>query len=192
MHICVNKHACLGPLHPLFTVSPSHLAVPHRSLTNLTEQLRHGLVGRQGREVKLDDDGKVLFSVADCTMYRTGISNGIGYPELCLDDRHAHVLLPSVRAAMRKVKRTDPDRDAVSPHFLRLRDFCEHMLTSISQSTNLTTDDEIPDEDRCYRSHVPHATPCVVQCMSVHVSLCVASVARGARTTYSNIGSLNH
>eukprot|EP00439_Symbiodinium_sp_Y106_P026051 s6106_g3.t1 len=116
--------------------------------TDRSISLVHGLVGRQGREVKLDDDGKVLFSVADCTMYRTGISNGIGYPELCLDDRHAHVLLPSVRAAMRKVKRTDPDRDAVSPHFLRLRDFCEHMLTSISQSTNLTTDDEIPDEDR--------------------------------------------
>ncbi|CAE7270658.1 unnamed protein product [Symbiodinium sp. CCMP2592] len=116
--------------------------------TDRSISLVHGLIGRQGREVRLDDNGKVLFSVADCTMYRTGISNGIGYPELCLDDRHAHVLLPSVRAAMRKVKRTDPDRDAVSPHFLRLRDFCEYMLTSVSQSTNPTTDDEIPDEDR--------------------------------------------
>ena len=103
--------------------------------------------------MKLDDDGKVLFSVADCTMYRTGISNGIGYPELCLDDRHAHVLLPFVRAAMRKVKRVNPDRDAVSPHFLRLRDFCEYMLTSVSQITNLNADDEIryDDQDRCHR-----------------------------------------
>ncbi|CAE7613207.1 Anks3, partial [Symbiodinium sp. KB8] len=154
--------------------------------------LGHGLVGRQGREVKLDDDGKVLFSVADCTMYRTGISNGIGYPELCLDDRHAHVLLPFVRAAMRKVKRINPDRDAVSPHFLRLRDFCEYMLTSVSQITNLNADDEIryDDQDRCHRSQVSRAAyiPCVAQhmlytrtsqCQSVHW------VARVARATCS-------
>lgn len=165
-------------LHPPFTVSPSHLTVSPRSLTNWTEQLRHGLVGRQGREVRLDDDGKVLFSVADCTMYRTGISNGIGYPELCLDDRHAHVMLPFVRAAMRKVKRTNPDRDAVSPHFLRLRDFCEHMLTSVSQSTTLSTDDDILDEDRCYRSqsrvYVSHT-----MCRAVHTSLYLESCHGG-------------
>ncbi|CAE7209979.1 unnamed protein product, partial [Symbiodinium sp. CCMP2456] len=135
---------------------------------------RHGLVGRQGREVRLDDDGKVLFSVADCTMYRTGISNGIGYPELCLDGRHAHVMLPYVRAAMRKVKRTNPDRDAVSPHFLRLRDFCERMLTSVSQSTDLITDDDMQDEDmptdsgivRCMLCQRNGATRCLMDAMA--------------------------
>ena len=128
--------------------------------------------------MRLDDDGKVLFSVADCTMYRTGISNGIGYPELCFDDRHAHVLLPFVRAAMRKVKRTNPDRDAVSPHFLRLRDFCEHMLTSVSQSTNVSTDDEIPDEDRFYRSQVSRST-----CACIPVCAC----ALGSESSKSNV-----
>ena len=88
--------------------------------------------GRQGRQVMLDHQHRVLYSTPDTTMYRTGISSGIGFPEICLDQSHCSVLVPAVGAAMRKIRKSDPNRDAVPMAFVRIKLICEAMLLAIS------------------------------------------------------------
>ena len=91
---------------------------------------RHGVQNQQGRQVLLDDDDKVMYSTPDVSMYRTGISSGVGFPELCLDSQHADVLVSCVKAAMRKVKKTSQYRNKVAASFLRIKSFCDVMLAS--------------------------------------------------------------
>ncbi len=87
-------------------------------------------MGRQAREVKLDEANKVLFSVPDASYQRTGRVSGFGYPELLCDQQHADILLPFLDASMRKVRKTNSQRDVVKPVFLRLLKFCKLMLAA--------------------------------------------------------------
>ena len=113
---------------------------------------------RQGRQVLLDEEDKILFSTPDVSMYRTGISSGVGFPELRLDSRHADILVSCVKASMKKIKRTVPYRDKVAASFLRIKSCCDAMLVStmgssssaseIDDTMGLETQTE-PLEDRC-------------------------------------------
>ena len=73
-------------------------------VTWLRNSTSHGLFGRFARQVDLDENNKVLFSVPDTTMLRTGMSRGYGHPELTCDDKHCCIIMPYVGAAMRSVK----------------------------------------------------------------------------------------
>ena len=84
--------------------------------------------------MKTDSANKIIFSVPDARFQRTGTVSGFGFPELLCDDHHAHVLLPFMDAAMRKVPKSNPDRDEIKPMFLRLVKFCRLMLTATSPS----------------------------------------------------------
>ena len=95
----------------------------------------HGLLGRKARQVALDDSCKVLYSVADTRMAKTGFSKGFGYPELVCDAAHCDILVPYVGAAMRKVTKTSSDRDQVPEQVLRFRSFCEVMLSSFANAS---------------------------------------------------------
>lgn len=92
----------------------------------------HGLLGMKARQVDLDSSNKVLFSVPDTTMIKTGYSKGCGHPELICDTSHCDVLVPYVGAAMRKVTKSSTDRDQVPQEVLRLRSFCEAMVASFA------------------------------------------------------------
>ena len=94
-------------------------------------RVRHGLRERQGRQVALDDNCQVLYSTADTAKFRTGVSSGVGYPELCLDDDHADILVGFVGASMRKLRKTSTDRDMVSADLVRVKSFCDAMLQAV-------------------------------------------------------------
>ena len=95
------------------------------------------MVGRQARQVVLDQNNKIVYSVADTGFSRTGVSAGVGFPELCCDERHAHVLLPCVSAIMKKVPQRSPDRDQIHASFLRCAKFCELMLSHCSDGDDV-------------------------------------------------------
>ena len=95
----------------------------------LNNSLTHGLLGRTAREVKLDAQNRVLYSVADARMIKTGCSQGFGYPQLLCDSAHSDILIPVVGATMRKVTKRQGDRDYVHPDALRIFSFCELMLS---------------------------------------------------------------
>ena len=90
----------------------------------------HGLLGRHAREVKLDDENRVLFSVPDLRMCKTGFSQGYGYPQLLCDDAHCSVVIPVVGAAMKKITKHRAGRDYVHQDALRIFTFCEMMLAA--------------------------------------------------------------
>ena len=92
----------------------------------------YGLIGRKARQVNLDQDNKVLYSAADATMARTGIRSGLGFPELVCDEKHCDILIPYVGAAMRKVKKTSPERDPVPPACLDFQTFCVLMISRLT------------------------------------------------------------
>lgn len=92
------------------------------------------MVGHKAREVRLDAQHKVIFSVSDNSFARTGKHSGFGYPEILCDENHASVLLPFLGAAMRKVPKTSADRDAVANPFMRLVRFCRLMAAATTCS----------------------------------------------------------
>ena len=92
---------------------------------------RRGLQRRAGRQVLLDATNKVLYSTPDTSMHRTGVSSGMGFPELCIEQDHADILISFVGATMRKLKKTDAGRDTVQSEFLRLKAFCEVMSLNV-------------------------------------------------------------
>lgn len=102
--------------------------------------LRWGVLGRQARQVRLDADNRVLFSVASCAM-----RGGFGFPELCCDDRHCTILLPFLNASMKKVPKRCKDRDVISDDYLRCEKFCHIMhnaLSYVNDRSDLTAADD--------------------------------------------------
>ncbi|CAE7519101.1 unnamed protein product, partial [Symbiodinium microadriaticum] len=89
-------------------------------VTWLNNSASHGLTGRKARQIKLDSENKVIYSTAGSAF--------MGYPELDCDHRHADVIIKYVGAAMKKVKRTSPDRDEVPGEFENVRAFYEILL----------------------------------------------------------------
>ena len=89
----------------------------------------YGVTGRRARQVLLDTHNKVIFSTANTSMAKTGIAGGLGQPELLCDYNHSHVLCRWVGAAMRKVKKSSPDRDQVPGKFLIAKSFYERMVS---------------------------------------------------------------
>ena len=108
---------------------------------------RRGLTRPSGRQVLLGDEHKVIFSTPDSSMARTGVSSGMGFPELCLSEDHADVLISYVGAAMKKLKKNDPYRDTVPSHFRRLKSFCDVMAANIaSHDANETSASLLTEE----------------------------------------------
>ena len=98
----------------------------------LANSTTHGLLGRRARQVVLDEHDKVIFSTANVSFAKTGITGGLGHPELICDNNHCSLLIPWVGAAMKKVKRTSPDRDEVRACFMRVRAIFEIMMTRLT------------------------------------------------------------
>ena len=89
-----------------------------------------GLTGRAARQVKLDAQHKILYSVADSGMQRTGHTRGVGYPELLCDDDHCSVIIKHVGASMKKVRKQASYRDEVSACCRRVHDICDAMAAA--------------------------------------------------------------
>ena len=94
----------------------------------------HGMMGRNGRQVCLDDENKILYSFPDTRMQSTGASMGYGFPQLVCDDNHADILVGYVGSAMTKVSKRNKDRQAVCAHALKLHTFCENMVAALATS----------------------------------------------------------
>ena len=94
----------------------------------------HGLLGRTGRQVCLDEDNKILYSFPDNRMRATGESMGYGFPQLVCDDSHADILVPYVGSAMTKVSKRSKDRQQVCAQALKLHTFCENMVAALTTS----------------------------------------------------------
>ena len=101
-------------------------------VTWLNNSTAHGLLGRRARHVTLDNDDKVLYCTADTTYARTGIRGGLGHPEIVCDARHCQIIVPYVGAAMKKVKKTSPDRDKVPRCCLRALAFYGALAQQLS------------------------------------------------------------
>ena len=84
-----------------------------------------GLVGRSARQVNLDSDNKVLYSIASSG---AAAEYTVGFPSIQADEEHCEVLVAFVGASMKKLRKTDGSRDAVSDSCLRVRAFCERMV----------------------------------------------------------------
>ena len=53
----------------------------------------YGVTGRRARQVLLDAENKIIFSTAHTTLAKTGISGGLGQPEILCDKAHCDVLI---------------------------------------------------------------------------------------------------
>ena len=80
-------------------------------------------------------------------MARTGVSSGMGFPELCLEADHADVLVPFVGAGMKKLKKNDPYRDRVPWQFRRLKCFCDVMAANIASYDSHQTSASLVTEE---------------------------------------------
>ena len=98
----------------------------------LSNSAAHGVLGRRARQVVLDEHNKVIFSTANTSFAKTGIVGGIGQPELSCDDTHCSLLIPWVGAAMKKIKRTSPDRDEVRQCFIRVHSMFEIIVARLA------------------------------------------------------------
>ena len=132
----------------------------------------HGLAGRKARHVNLDVDDKVLYCTADSTFARTGILGGVGHPEIQCDEQHAEVLIGYMGAAMRKVKKTSPERDQVPGACIRVRQFYE---LSLYRMTSMDGE----DSSVCLLACLLACGCCVqsVLLLSIGLSLCMYCVA---------------
>lgn len=92
----------------------------------------HGLMGRKARQVNLDENNKVLYSTADSSMSRTGVSSGMGQPEVICDASHCDVLIPYTGAVMKKIKKTSADRDLMPQECLQYMSFCNIMFVRMA------------------------------------------------------------
>ncbi|CAE7248261.1 unnamed protein product [Symbiodinium sp. CCMP2456] len=107
----------------------------------------HWVYNTASKQVLLDDEHKVVFSTPDSSMARTGVSSGMGFPELCLDADHADVLLPYVGACVKKLKKNDPYRDKVPSHFRRLKSLCDVMASNIASHDAKQTSASLATEE---------------------------------------------
>ena len=130
--------------------------------------LRWGVVGFKARQIKLDEQDRVLYSVPDTTFQRTGSVSGFGYPEIVCDNQHASIILPFLGAAMRKIAKTSKERDRVQPEYLRLVKFCDGMLAATTASEaeldNFLTEDR-GSTQKVDNFHILRMLVAVVGCM---------------------------
>ena len=94
----------------------------------------HGMMGRAGRQVCLDEENRILYSFPDTRMQSTGFSMGYGFPQLVCDDNHADILVGYVGSAMTKVSKRSKDRQQVCAQALKLHTFCENMVAALATS----------------------------------------------------------
>ena len=136
-------------------------------VTWLDNHPAHGLASRRARHVNLDRDSKILYCTADVTYARTGLPGGLGHPEILCDSNHAQVIIGFVGAAMKKVRKTNPDRDEVPACCLSVRAFYEMMIYRLS-GMDAAAEEQIVKlscVDVCYSTQPPVACPSHSTCL---------------------------